>query len=302
MTVLLRSEREQLAIDLRSLRGALIRGRFLAVALSCFVFIAGIGVILMLDRTYDAEAITVAAELPANSATGVGSIAALAASVGIAAPGSGSLNEALAVLTSRSFVGAFIAERNLKPVLFESSWDGSVGRWREGWLSSEPTDSDAYEKFVGDVLHVEHDPVTGLVTVRVTWKDPQQGALWANELVERLNGEMRDRAIKDSDDMLLFLDRELESTKLLSVRESIFRLLESQLSSKAIATVRNEFALRFVDRAVPKDAKNFDHPRVALLAVMLALVALMMGLVGGALWGAVKVRKERASADNLKSA
>jgi uncharacterized protein involved in exopolysaccharide biosynthesis len=302
MTVLLRSEREQLAIDLRSLRGALIRGRFLAVALSCFVFIAGIGVILMLDRTYDAEAITVAAELPANSATGFGSIAALAASVGIAAPGSGSLNEALAVLTSRSFVGAFIAERNLKPVLFESSWDGSVGRWREGWLSSEPTDSDAYEKFVGDVLHVEHDPVTGLVTVRVTWKDPQQGALWANELVERLNGEMRDRAIKDSDDMLLFLDRELESTKLLSVRESIFRLLESQLSSKAIATVRNEFALRFVDRAVPKDAKNFDHPRVALLAVMLALVALMMGLVGGALWGAVKVRKERASADNLKSA
>jgi hypothetical protein len=294
---LLRSEREQLTLDLARLRAALDRGR--AAALVCFIALLALGfsAIAFSDRKYDIDAIVVSADVPGEGLENLGSFASLAASVGLANIGSDTLNESLALLTSRSFIGEFISQERLMPKLFPDAWDEEAGKWKSRWFRSTPTDADAYEYFMEEVLTVRKDPTTGLVTVRITWKDPVEAAGWANTLIDRLNLEFRRRAIKDADDMMSFLERELNKTQLLAVKESIFRLAEAQLNAKAVANVREEFSLRFVDRAIPKDRKNYDHPKVVLFGLITVFAALGSALIAGVAWGSTRGARSGGSVD-----
>ena len=293
MVPLLRSERDQLSLDLARVRSAFNRGRRAALVVFVLIVTAGALGIVFAERTYDIDAIVVAADVPGmEGLESLGSLASLAATVGIGNLPKNSVNEALAVLTSRTLIGSFITTTQLKPKLFRDDWDSESGAWRTGLLRTPPTDVDAYEYFMEEVLDVRNDPISGLVTIRVTWRDPDEAAAWANELVDLLNAEMRRKAIKDADDMMRFLEQELAKTQHVSIRQSIFGLLESQLNAKAVANVREEFALRFVDRAVSKDEKNFDHPRIGLLAVLVVFAAVVAAIVAGIAWGGIKAKAE----------
>jgi uncharacterized protein involved in exopolysaccharide biosynthesis len=299
MAMLLRSEREQFELDLARVRVALHHGRVAAWIVFASVIALGLLYVIFAKRTYDSDAMVVAAEVTDNGIGGalqdMGSLATLAATMGFGNLDTGKLNESLALLQSRSFIGKFIRDHNLKPRLFPLKWDDETKSWRFGWLLKPPTDEDAFQKFTDDVLDVHDDPATGLVTVRVTWKDPVEGAAWANELVDRLNLQLRTKAVKDADRMMAYLEKELERTDLVTVKESIFKLAETQLNQRAVANVREEFAPRFVDRAIPKDKKNYDHPKPLLVEILVGLVAGVLALATGVARGWKRSRVATAS-------
>jgi len=297
--MLLRSEREQFEIDVARVRAALRHGRVAAWIVFASLIVLGLLYLIFAKRTYDSDAIVVAAEMTDEGIGGalqdMGSLATLAATMGFGNFDTGKLNESLALLQSRSFIGKFIKDHNLKPRLYTWKWDDETKSWRFGWLLKPPTDEDAFQKFTDDVLDVHDDPATGLVTVRVTWKDPVEGAAWANELVNRLNLQLRAKAVRDADRMMAYLEKELARTDLVAVQDSIYKLSETQLNQRAIANVREEYALRYVDRAVPKDRKNYDHPRPILVVILVGLVATVLALATGIVRGWKRSRVSEAS-------
>lgn len=198
----------------------------------------------------------------------LGSLGGLAALAGLnLGSKSDPTEEALAVLRSRQFTEAFIREKNLMPVLFEHSWDSAKRAWKNA-SGDEPTYAMAYRRFDRGIRTVFMDKKTGLVTLQVDWKDRAVSASWANELVRRLNEEMRQRAIKQADASLKFLQQELEGTAIVETRLAINRLIEGQVNMRMLANVTSEYAFRVVDPAMVPDRHDVVRPRKLLLLVL----------------------------------
>src|SRR5690606_2767647 len=107
--------------------------------------------------------------------------------------------------------------------------------------------------FDDNVRSISEDDETGLVTLTVEWIDPEIAAEWANILVERLNERMRRRALLEAESNVGYLQEELAKTGVVTLQQSISRLLESELQKLMLARGNEEFAFRVIDRAqVPK--------------------------------------------------
>jgi uncharacterized protein involved in exopolysaccharide biosynthesis len=192
---------------------------------------------------------------------GLASLAGL--NVGSQDPGT---QEALGVLRSREFGEQFIVAENLMPQLFASKWDSATQTWNTG-LRSVPTIGKAFRYFNKSLRSVITDNKTGLITVQIDWRDRNAAAVWANELVKRVNAEMRKRAISNADASIAFLEKELQTTSVVETREAINRLIETQVKQRMLANVTEQFAFRIVDPAIAPDADDpIKPPKILLLA------------------------------------
>jgi uncharacterized protein involved in exopolysaccharide biosynthesis len=195
----------------------------------------------------------------------LGSVGGLASLAGIGlGTGDSVTQEALAVLRSRQFTEQFITDMNLMPRLFAGLWDQSRGTWRAD-VENPPTIARAFKYFDARIRTVTHDKKTGLVKVQIEWTDRQEAAVWANELVQRLNQEMRARAIDKSEASTQFLEKELLATSLVETRQAINRLIEAQIKQRMLANVTHEYVFRIVDRALPPDQDDPIRPKKLLL-------------------------------------
>jgi uncharacterized protein involved in exopolysaccharide biosynthesis len=185
--------------------------------------------------------------------------------------------EAIAWLKSRALFTAFAEEQNLMPILFKKQWDIAAGHWRAD-LERAPTMDDAWAMFNRDIRRVNTDPKTRVITLDITWRDRYQAASWANELVRLANEQLRQRALRESQDTLASLRDQLSHTEEVELRQSIFRLMEVQLNRSLLAKSRSEYAVTVLDPAVVPDARRFVAPRRFLLLA----VALPLGLFLGA--------------------
>lgn len=254
------------------------------IALTIFLFVVGAGVAAF-AMTPLYRAVTVV--MPSASDTGglgsltsaLGQLSGLASLAGIS---TGSTNvdaeEALAVLRSREFTERFIAENALMHVLLYNRWDSAAGRWKgaeEAW----PTAAEGYRYFNDRVRTVTRDSRTGLISLQIVWKDPAQAALWANDLIARLNEEMRARAIARTRASVEYLEKELLSTGAVETRQAISRLIEAQINQRMLANVTQEYAFRVVDKALPPDLTDRVRPRRAALLALGAVLGLVFGAV-----------------------
>jgi LPS O-antigen subunit length determinant protein (WzzB/FepE family) len=125
---------------------------------------------------------------------------------------------------------------------------------------------------------VSRDRLTGLITMHIEWRDPVQAANWANLLVQRVNEEMRSRAIAKSTASLGFLENELVRSSAVETRQAINRLIEGQINQRMLANVTQEYAFRTVDRALPPDSRDRVRPNKPLLLLFGAVVGFFLGV------------------------
>lgn len=233
-----------------------------------------------LTPIYRASTLLVPAGIERNRLGGLsatlGQLGGLASLAGInVGSGDTETEEALAVLRSREFTEQFIADKNLMPELFYDKWDPDKKIWKVA-EKRIPTAADGYKYMDKRVRHVLRDLKTNLVTIQIDWKDREEAASWVNTMVERLNAEMRGRAILQADAYIEYLNLELAKTTDVGTREAVNRLIESQIKQRMVATVTKQYAFRVIDRGMAPDKKDKQSPIKALY--------LLLGLaLGGAI-------------------
>jgi hypothetical protein len=206
----------------------------------------------------------------------MGQFGGLASLAGISL-GSVNEQETIAWLKSRALFTLFVNQHDLMPILFSGQWDAAAGRWRSD-LKRIPTMDDAWSLFDKGIRRVNDDPKTRVITLEITWKDREQAALWANELVKLANEEMRQRALRETAASIASLEEQLSRAEAVELRQSIARLLEAQLNRSAVAKSRPEYGLTVVDPAVVSDARRFVSPRRFLLLVISLPLGFFMGV------------------------
>jgi uncharacterized protein involved in exopolysaccharide biosynthesis len=192
----------------------------------------------------------------------LGGLGGLASLAGIDV-GDNKSSEPMGVLKSHEFAASFIEDLNLLPVFFARQWDASAKRWKSPNVDDQPDIRDGVDYFYSRVFNVREDKKTGLITLSVDWTNAKTAALWADLLVERVNDRMRQRALTEGESTMGYLKQELAASTVVTLQQSIGRVLETELQKLVLAKANKEYAFRIIDHAeVPKWR---DHPHRALI-------------------------------------
>ena len=195
----------------------------------------------------------------AGLGSALGSIGGFAALAGLGIGGNDfATEEAVAVLKSRRLTEEFIEKNNLLPEFFPKLWDAQAGHWKQG-IKKVPTLQKGFKLF-DRIRKIERDSKSGLITIRIDWKDPNKAADWANQLTTLLNSEMSARALTQASASLVYLQKEYADTVDVTTRDAISHLIESQVKQQMLAHVTREYALKVVDAAMPADPDDPVKP------------------------------------------
>jgi uncharacterized protein involved in exopolysaccharide biosynthesis len=229
-------------------------------------------------KWYRAQTLIAAARQEGGSALGPlgGEIGGLASLVGIdIGDGEDQKKEAIARFSSREFVYDFLRTERIIPILFADEWDPVAKKWESP--EKAPTMDDAYRFFTQQVAQMSEDRRTGLIKVTVDWTDPKLAMTWANTLVTRINADRRAVARAESERNLEFLDRELERTPIVELRQAINRLVETEIRKRMLVNVREQYAFKVIDPAVVPGIHGVVRPRIAFLTAIALVVGTVLG-------------------------
>ena len=270
---------------------AKVWGRKWLVAVMTTLFTAAAMTIALLSPSrYEASVLLspVVSEADASKLGGAGALLSQLGGLGglssLAGTSSSKRAEAVATLQSRLLTEAFITEKNLLPVLYAQQWDADNIQWKTNGGKAQPTIWQAEEYFRLTIRKILEDKKTGLVTLTMTWTDPQLAADWANEVIQRTNSYLRSKTIAESERNLSYLHEQLKSTSIVELQNAISGLIEAEIKKVMIAKGSEEFAFRVIDparvperRVSPKrmviTATGFFIGFVISLALALALPA-----------------------------
>jgi capsular polysaccharide biosynthesis protein len=190
----------------------------------------------------------------------------------------------------------FIRDNNLLPVLFANKWDAEAREWAVDDPEDIPSLSDGYVLFEKNVLEVTEED-TGMVTVAIKWSDAERAAAWANQLVQRINQNLRSRAIDEANRTIEYLNSEVEKTLIVEVRQAIYFMIESQINMRTMANVREEYAFKVISPAYPPERDRFVEPNRFLILIGAVVLGPVFGIFACFLLFALKkIRVELSAA------
>jgi uncharacterized protein involved in exopolysaccharide biosynthesis len=277
-------------VDLVQLLQVVWGYKWWVAGITCACIAIAVAYALFATEWYRAEVTLAPAD--ERSANGMyAQLGGLASLAGISVAGGGTA-EPIAILKSREFARSFIDAHDLVPVLLHEDWDADAKTWKEADPAKWPDVRDAIKYFDENVREVSEDAKTGLVMLGIKWTDPEIAVEWATLLVERLNQIMRDRALAEAEKNVQYLRDELSATNVLTLQQSISRLLESELQKVMLARGNEEFSFRVIDPAMTP--KERFKPRRTLIVVLAALAGLMMSTVMVTTLALLKIRAKSA--------
>lgn len=250
---------------------ALVRQRWRVFA-ACIAFVSALSIAYsqLSHPRYRASAIVSIVENDGDLSLSLpGQLGGLASIAGLRLPGGSEQGDAIAFLRSQMLARTFIATEGIvDPLTPDPETPGEERLAR------------AVRFFTRDVCEIKEDGLTGIITVTVRWKDPEQAAAWANGLVKLADAEMRKRAIGEASRAVEYLSAEANRTENLELRQAVYRVVQSQLQLSALASARDEHRYRLIDPASAPLADDYVWPR---LVVLLPLGVVVGTLLAGAI-------------------
>jgi uncharacterized protein involved in exopolysaccharide biosynthesis len=272
-------------ISFRDLLMDVWRAKFIVLALSTTLALGGLAIGLLTDRQYEASVVLAPAEdeSGAGSLGGLGALASqysgLASLAGINLTGGSHKDESIAVLQSELLTERYIRDKNLLPVLYARKWDEATRKWKTNDPKQVPTLWKANRYFKDDIRKITDERKTGLIVLTIRWKDPKQAAQWANDLVALTNNYLRDKAIREAQRNISYLNEQAVKTNVIEVRKAVYSLLEQEINKEMLARGREEYALKVIDPAVAPERPSSAGPKLlALFGFVLGGVLTILGI------------------------
>jgi uncharacterized protein involved in exopolysaccharide biosynthesis len=272
MDAIIRNSTDRPELSAAELLSELRRGRWWVLCVVLLALAIALATVLLLPKTYRATILISPVSTNSGGAAlgGVSSLLSqmggIASFAGLSASGDTKKSESLAVLQSEALTESYIRQNNLLPVLFWNVWDPRNQRWTVTDPKKMPTPWKANEFFKLKVRTVTTDVKTGLVTLTISWRDPQVATKWANDLVALANDYLRKRAIDESERNIAYLNSQANKTDVVAIRQAVFSLLQSEINKEMLARGSDEYAFKILDPAVvPEKAAS---PQPALLIAM----------------------------------
>ena len=262
---------EEDEIDLLELIRTLLQAWKTIVGITILSSGLAVAYALYAPEVFKAETLLAPAqEEKSGASSALSQFGGLAAMAGVSIPSSSNIERVLATLETREFLKKFISSQKLLPIIFDDLWDESSNSWRLIEGQEKLTTEDGIGALQG-AIEVDQGK-SALITLSISWKDPDIAAQWANDLVKQLNEQLRQKAITDSNKRVGYLEQELAKTTLQDMRAVLYNLLESEKQKAMLANVNEDFALEVIDPAVAPEARGKPNRK---------LIVALGGVCGG---------------------
>lgn len=225
-----------------------------------------------------------------------GDLGGLAAIAGVSMPDSGNENTKLALqlVKSRTFVGKFIEENNLlAAVMAANDWDPQTNEllYNENiyniktktWVrkvkapkQQVPSLQEAHERFL-TMLNVEQDSKTKFVKISVEFYSPDISAVWTANIVTSLNNTIREIDMLEATSSIAYLQQLITESDVSGLRNVFSSLMEEQIKSKMLATIRPNYVFKVVDPAVAPEKKS--KPQRAIIVIIAGFFGGIIGII-----------------------
>lgn len=305
-------------IDLRELWQHLLDGKQLIAAITAVCFVLAFGYVVTATSWYKAEATLMDNSGGSGKAGGaLASLGGLASLAGVSMPAS-PVEAVIATATSDAFLIEFIRKHELKKILMKGAWDEESQQWRKPsglvytlWnqglrpilmgerpkvdspyplAENEPTWQKTIEEIEKKgIFNISQDKKSNMITMSITWTDPNQAAQWVALWVNDLNDLIRERTIAESQSMLDNLIPKLDQPMPAEVHTSIIGMIDEQTKTINAAMVKKDYALKMIDPPLAPEIVA-KPKRVLILAV-----AIVLGLMIGAMVAIIRGSKRKSS-------
>lgn len=294
-------------IDLAELWQGLMRYKVLIIGLTMVVTVVAAIVSMKMTPKYESTVLMAPVSSEGASSGLLAQYGGLASMAGISLPsGSGGVSqaeEAQAILMSYRFLSEYIKEKALKPVLFYEQWSMDKQDWiskKEGILAGiklsllgqpskadfeyqgqevladgEPSMAESVRVFK-QLLSISEEGKTGLIRLKIAWINPVQARIWANELVQRVDDELRQKAILESQDIIEYMQKKLPSIELQDLRMIALSMIEEQVKKITFAEVNKEYVFKVIDPAIV--AEKPVSPKKGLIVAVGFILGLMLSV------------------------
>ncbi len=206
-------------VNLLSYWRVLMKRKWLAMAIFVLCVAASILITFTMQRKYT----SVVSLMPITSSKGGGlaDMASQLSSVPLLGKGLGGLTEQLGssktkelvnILESTTLTENIIKRFNLMPVLYAKQYIPSEDRFKPGFpafLKPIPVLEDGVKKFINKIAKVKADKKTGLITIKVTLKDPVLAAKVANAMVISLQNFINDNSLTEEKRNRIFIEEQV---------------------------------------------------------------------------------------------
>jgi len=273
-------------IDLAELWRAIWAGKWIIIAVTTLFAIASVVYALSLPNTYKSEALLAPAEAQSGGLGGMASqLGGLASLAGVNLGGGKTDKTALAleIMKSRAFIFKFIEKYDITAELMAGkSWDLNSNTLifddeiynseNKKWLRDvklplmpKPSLQESYKAFQ-KIVSIEQDKTSSMVTISIEHYSPHVAQRWVNWLVDAINEEMKTRDLIEANNSIIYLNKQLDKTRVADLQEVLYQLIEEQTKTIMFANVREQYVLKTIDPALVPELKA--GPKRALICVL----------------------------------
>jgi len=274
----------------------------LIISITLIFAVLSVLISLSLTNYYKSEALlTIAGQSnSSNALSGLGGIASVASMAGINLPSSNSNRSVIAIKTieSRAFLKHLISFEGVLPSIMASkSYDHNSNKIlfdpdiyladTKEWVR-EPKDDklsipsylEAYDVYLKRVS-ISEDKLNNLISISVEHISP----IFAKELLELIisqaNELIRSKDLRESSDAIAFLNNEIPSASLITMKDAINKLVQSQLEKQMLSRVNTEYVLKVIEP--PFIPENKSRPSRAIICILgtffgaiIAIISILM--------------------------
>jgi uncharacterized protein involved in exopolysaccharide biosynthesis len=170
----------------------------------------------------------------------LGGLSGLASGLGVMTNEVNRATSNIEILKSRKFIQDFIESEDLVQILRDDK--------------KNPSLFDAYLLFQDEVLSVNQNKVSGIITLSIDWTDAELSAEWANKIVLKFNNSQQNRAREESSRKIEFLSLKLLEVKESSLLKMLSYYLSQEINNEMLSQTQDEYSFEILNPAlVPED-------------------------------------------------
>ena len=257
-------------VDIYQMVKILFRNILPIISITSFFAIVSVIYALSLPNIYQSSALLYPSESDDSAMSQLtqryGSLASLA---GVSLPPSETVSKAnitINKLYSREFLGHLLTFDGVTEKLYatkkfntnngEIIFDPEIfNSEKKAWVrkveypfSPEPSLLEVHDLYLSETLSVSHDRLTNFITISVRHKSPIFAKEFLELIIKELNNISRSESIMQSNEALVYLNDRYSNAYDIQIKESISRIIESQMQIQMFANIRDDFLLRIIDK------------------------------------------------------
>ena len=234
---------------------------------------------LSLTNYYKSEALLSVDRESNNNAMGM--LGGMASSLGILSPSSNEKSViAIKTIESRSFLKHLLTFDNILPSLMAAkSYDeqsqniqfdpGIYNKDSGDWVGPKPSYLEIYPFYMEQVL-ISHDYEHNLLSVSVEHISPVFAKEFLELIINEANELLRAKDLRESTDAIEFLQSELTKASLITMKDALNQLVQSQLEVQMLAKINPEYILKVIEPAyIPEEKTKPNRAKICILGTFL---------------------------------